>query len=317
MALHLFLETLMTLNAITPSCVSIVVDNARTERSPKHSKSRKRPALDSSVHKGKSRWHATVLPSRPGTMIERSVSDSVLSRPKRATSPGRGDTRNASWDDNRFMEPGSTKTASPRCRTSRAQTPSLHTTTKISRFQTSAEHTRKRLSSISEARYNRALISSSSEKTRTMQRTKSLDSKLYNKSIIDLRMSQNKNFQKTETPRDASESRIKSDSLRQALGMIAPSASKKNSKLTMSVKPNSLRNSAARENKLRNADGPMTRVSDRKNTTLYNSRIELRMPQRTDETPRGNTAEAHIQSDSLRQVLGMSMTSSVTTQIST
>jgi hypothetical protein len=76
-----------------------------------------------------------------------------------------------------------------------------------------------------------------------MQRTKSLDSKLdYNR--IDLQISQRNNFQRRETPRNAAESRIKTDSLLQALGMMAPSASKKNSKLTSHVKPNSLHNSA-------------------------------------------------------------------------
>jgi hypothetical protein len=68
-----------------------------------------------------------------------------------------------------------------------------------------------------------------------MQRTKSLDSKLdYNR--IDLQISQRNNFQRRETPWNAAESRIKTDSLLQALGMMAPSASpKKNSKLISHV----------------------------------------------------------------------------------
>jgi hypothetical protein len=106
-ALHLFLETLMTVNEIAPSCVSLVADNAQAQASPKRgllvSKSRKRTALDSCVHKGKSRWSAIALPSRRAdTMIETSVSDSVLSRPKRATSPEREiHNTNASWADDR------------------------------------------------------------------------------------------------------------------------------------------------------------------------------------------------------------------------
>jgi hypothetical protein len=59
-------------------------------------------------------------------------------------------------------------------------------------------------------------------------------------------MSESKNFQITEMPRNAAESRIKTDSLLQALGMMAPAAAskkKKNCKLTSNIKFNSLRNS--------------------------------------------------------------------------
>jgi hypothetical protein len=232
MALRLFLETLMTANEIAPSCVSIVADNAQAERSPKLCKS-KRTAIDSSVQKGKIRWSATtaLVPSRTGR-LEKALSDSVLSRPKRVTSPGRETRSNAFWDDSsRFMEqPLSKETCSSSqiCRTSRAQTPSLHTGAESST-------TRKSLSSISEACNTRALVSSSSpEKTPTMQRAKSLDSnKLYNR--IDLHISQSttkKDFQRAEImPLNAAESSIKTDSLLQALGMMAPSASPKNSKL--------------------------------------------------------------------------------------
>lgn len=250
MALHLFLGTLMTVNEIAPSRVSIVADNAQAVRCPKLSKS-KRAAIDASVHKEKSRWSATASPSRPGTVIKRSVSDSVLSRPKRATSPEREETRNASWDDNRCNEPGSTKTSAERCHTSRAQTPSLYT---------GAGHTRKSLHSISEACCNsRDLLSSSPapETTRTMQRVKSLDSKLYN-NRIDLHMSQKKNFQETEeTPRNAAASRIKSDSLRQALGMMAPSVSKQNSNLKrQGGTPKSLRTNSAKSPSSQGLGGP-------------------------------------------------------------
>jgi hypothetical protein len=266
-ALHLFLETLMTVNEIAPSCVSIVADNAQAEASPKRgllvSKSRKRTELDSSVHKEKSRWSAIALPSRrTDTMIERSVSDSVLSRPKRATSPERetGST-NASWGD-----------GDRNCRSMLLEQPRSKETS------VRAERTRNRLYMISEAIDRCGLLSSSPDKrtkrtTTSMLRTKSLDSKLHIKNRIDLHMSASKNFQMTETPRNAAESAIKTDSLLQSLGMMAPSAlKKKKSKLTSHVvKPNSFRNStksstsSSREKALGNdLDGSVANLSDRK-----------------------------------------------------
>jgi hypothetical protein len=294
MALNLFLETLMTVNEIAPSCVSIVADNAQAEASPKQgllSKSRKRTALDSSVHKEKSRWSAIALPSRRGatrtTMIERSVSDSVLGRPKRTTSPEREmrSSTNASWGENNsrsMLEPGSKKTSNR------------------------AERTRKRLYLISEAINNgerKLLPSSPDERTRAiMQRTKSLDSKLHNKNIIDLRMSESKKFQMADTPLKAGESRIKTDSLLQALGMMAPSDSKKkNSKLTSHVKSNLLRNSTTKSSSPSAAGGPrekalgddigsMTNLSDRKQrTTLSENENDHRIPQSKNNLKRTET----------------------------
>jgi hypothetical protein len=318
MQLHLFLETLMTVNEISPSCVSIVADNAKTDSSrPELRKSREITALlDSSAHKEKIRWSATgALLSRRGTMIERSVSDSVLSRPTRASSPERRETRNACWDNTiSYMEPASTKTSDQRYRASKAQTPSLDSV---------AERTPDNLLYVSEACNNGALISSPPERTmmHSMQRTKSLDSKLHKKNIVDVRMSRNKNFQKTKMLTIATQSRIKpSDTLRQALGMMAPSTSttkKKKSNLPSHVKPNSPPSQGPagglRKKAVRNALGSMTNVSGMKKSTLCNNGIGgLRMPQRT-EMPRENTDESRIQSDSLRQLLGM-MPSSVAKQ---
>jgi hypothetical protein len=73
---------------------------------------------------------------------------------------------------------------------------------------------------ITEAITSCDLLSSSPDKTTrtTMQRTKSLDSKLRDKNMIDVHISKSKTFQRTtDNPRNAAESRVKSDSFRQAL----------------------------------------------------------------------------------------------------